>query len=164
MPDTFTLALAFVLQQEGGAKIADDPRDPGGLTKWGISQRAYPGLDIRALTEADASAIYRRDYWDATGCGNLPPAVAFIHFDCCVNQGPGTAAKTLQLAAGVEPDGKIGPKTLGAIQRMPAGKLATEYAALRMSHYGRLPHFDTYGLGWSRRLAACLVAAITLET
>lgn len=158
---TFAAALAFVLEREGDSTITDDPRDPGGLTKYGISKRAYPSVDIRALTESDAAAIYRRDYWDATGCGNLPDALAVVHFDASVNQGPGTAAKLLQLSAGAEPDGKIGPKTLGMIQRAKPADLVAEYTARRANHYGRLPRFDTYGLGWMRRLTACQALALS---
>lgn len=155
--DAFDKALAFVLKHEGG--YVNDPRDPGGETNFGISKAAYPGVDIKALTREGAAAIYRRDYWDRAGCGNLPAGVAFFHFDTAVNQGPGAAAKFLQLAAGVEADGKIGPKTLAAVQRARPGDLLVEYAARRADHYGRLPHFPTYGLGWMRRLAACLALA-----
>lgn len=156
--DAFDKALAFVLKHEGG--YVDDPRDPGGETNFGISKAAYPGVDIKALTRDGAAAIYRRDYWDRSGCGNLPAAVAFFHFDTAVNQGPGTAAKFLQLAAGVEADGKIGLKTLAAVQRARPADLLVEYAARRADHYGRLPHSPTYGLGWMRRLSACLALAI----
>ncbi|MFC5356486.1 glycoside hydrolase family 108 protein [Azospirillum himalayense] len=158
MPSTFDMALAFVLTREGG--YTNDPRDPGGETSFGISKAAYPGIDIKGLTRDGAAAIYRRDYWDRAGCGNLPAGVALFHFDTAVNQGPGTAAKFLQLAAGVEADGKIGPKTLAAVQRAKPTDLLTEYAARRADHYARLPHFPTYGLGWMRRLCACLVLAI----
>lgn len=160
MSALFEKALAFVLEKEGGPTITDDPRDPGGLTRWGISKRAYPDLDIRNLTRDQAAAIYRRDYWDRAGCGNMPAGVAFFHFDTTVNQGVGTAAKFLQLAAGVDADGKIGPKTLAAVQRARPADLLVEYAARRADHYGRLPHFPTYGLGWMRRQAACLALAI----
>ncbi len=164
MPDSFfDTALAFVLEREGGAVITDDPKDPGGLTRWGICQRAYPDLNIRALTREQATTLYRRDYWEAGGCDALPPAVAAFHFDCCVNQGLTTAVRFLQRAIGVEPDGQFGPKTLVAVQRKPSLDLLTEYAAQRLNHYGRLPHFTTYGLGWSRRLTACLAMALGIN-
>lgn len=159
----FDRALAFVLQHEGGDTITDDPADPGGLTKWGISLRSYPGLDIRALTRDQAADIYCADYWHAGSCDALPPGVAVMHMDACVNQGVKAAAKLLQLAAGVTADGAIGPKTLAAVQRMDAAALLTEYAARRMSHYGRLPHFDRFGLGWSRRLMACMALCLTFR-
>ena len=59
--DRFVRAIDRVLVHEGGD--ADDPRDAGGRTRWGISQRTYPTLDIRRLTRADAIALYRRDFW-----------------------------------------------------------------------------------------------------
>ncbi|WP_425526518.1 glycosyl hydrolase 108 family protein [Xanthomonas oryzae] len=52
-----------MLSHEGG--YVNDPRDPGGETQWGISKRAYPELNIRALTRDQAIEIYRRDYWGA---------------------------------------------------------------------------------------------------
>ncbi len=158
--DAFDKALAFVLKHEGG--YVNDPRDPGGETNFGICKASYPSVDIKALTRDAAAAIYRRDYWDRAGCGNLPPGVAVLHFDTAVNQGPGAAAKFLQLAAGVEADGKIGPKTLAAVQRAKSADLLTEYTARRADHYGRLPHFPTYGLGWMRRLSACLALALSI--
>lgn len=154
MTDVFNLALDFVLAQEGG--YTNDAEDPGGETNFGICKRAYPNIDIKSLTLDTAKAIYRRDYWDAAKCGDLPPAVAVMHFDCAVNQGVGAAAKFLQFAAGVKADGAIGPKTIAAVSAGDETQIVLEYAARRMSHYGRLPHFETFGLGWSRRLMKVL--------
>ena len=44
----FDKAFELVIGHEGG--LVDHPADPGGLTKYGISKRAYPNLDIRNLT------------------------------------------------------------------------------------------------------------------
>ena len=57
----FQHCIDRILAEEGG--IANLRKDPGGLTKFGISQRAYPTLDIAHLALADAEALYRRDYW-----------------------------------------------------------------------------------------------------
>lgn len=85
----FRRALIFVLKWEGG--YVCNPNDPGGETKWGISKRAYPNLDIRNLSEEDAAKIYARDYWDACGCDSIvfPDCVAV--FDTAVNCGVGRA-------------------------------------------------------------------------
>src|SRR5581483_11873606 len=107
MPDPFQAAVDFVLAAEGG--IVDDPSDPGGLTRFGISQRAYPNLDIRRLTLADAKALYRKDYWDACSCDKLPPGIAFVVFDAAVNQGVSASIRMLQRAVSVKEDGVIGP-------------------------------------------------------
>jgi lysozyme family protein len=156
----FDAALAFVLEHEGGDKITDDPRDPGGLTRYGICQRSYPGLDIRNLTRADAAAIYARDYWQASRCDKLPPTIAFMHFDCSVNQGVGAAAKLLQEALGVIPDGKIGPNTIAAALMAKPIPILIEYAARRGKRYADNPNFDRFGLGWLRRLSACLAHSL----
>jgi lysozyme family protein len=83
----FDKALALVLRHEGG--LVDDPRDPGGLTNCGISQRAYPDLDIRNLKVADIALIYRTDYWDAikgdwVGWGGDTLANVSCEVDCIV--------------------------------------------------------------------------------
>ena len=56
-PLDFTDAAALIIESEGGERITDDPRDPGGLTKYGISQRAYPRLDIERLTRDEVIAL-----------------------------------------------------------------------------------------------------------
>ena len=47
----FDEAVTRTLEFEGGGKLHNNPGDRGGLTKWGISQNAFPGLDIANLTE-----------------------------------------------------------------------------------------------------------------
>jgi len=54
--DAFEVALNFVLKWEGG--YVNDPRDSGGETKFGISKKAYPNLDIKNLTQQQAGEIY----------------------------------------------------------------------------------------------------------
>lgn len=74
----------------------NDPDDPGGLTKWGISQRAYPALDIRNLTQQEAEAIYYRDYWRPCGAQALEWPLSLIHFDAAVNSGLSRAKRFLK--------------------------------------------------------------------
>ncbi len=94
----FDKALDFTLSWEGG--YSNDPVDPGGETNFGISKRAYPNVDIKALTRESASAIYERDYWKGGGCHLLPWSLNACHFDACVNHGPGRAAGFLKMAKG----------------------------------------------------------------
>lgn len=70
---------------EGG--YVNDPADPGGETKYGISKRAYPNVDIRNLTPELAGTIYENDYWGPAGCAQLPPGMALVVFDSAVNCG-----------------------------------------------------------------------------
>jgi lysozyme family protein len=157
----FDRAVALVLDAEG--VFSDDPHDRGGATKYGISQRAYPGLDIRSLTRDQAIALYRGDYWDACRCGQMPWWAALTVFDAAVNQGPGVAAIAMQRALGLVMDGVIGSKTLAAIAGAdPASGLAL-YLTERTLHYVAAADWPRYGRGWTRRLyhmqAAALVGA-----
>src|SRR5207244_1797640 len=95
-PPAFERAVARVLGDEGG--YADNPSDPGGETKFGISKREYPQLDIAALTRADAIAIYYRDWWQRYRYSELPGPIAAKVFDLAVNIGPAHAVRCLQRA------------------------------------------------------------------
>lgn len=81
----FDRAVDFVLEREGG--LSEDPNDPGGLTKYGISQKAYPNLDIKNLTIDDAKKIYYEDYWLKSGCNELNFPFDIIVFDTSVHCG-----------------------------------------------------------------------------
>jgi lysozyme family protein len=147
---SFDKALAFILKWEGGE--VNDPRDPGGHTKFGISKRAYPDLDIANLTLDDAKVIYKRDYWDEVKGDLLPEGISTLVFDSAVNQGPLRATLMLQKALGVDADGIIGPRTVKAAQRANPRSLMVDFAAQRALHYAKLPTFGIYGRGWMRRL------------
>lgn len=146
---TFDEALPIILRFEGGATITDDPRDPGGLTKYGISQRAFPTLDIRNLTEAGAAAIYRREYWDRAKCDSLPSHLRLVVFDMAVNMGVGKAVLTLQKAVGVAQDGILGANTVRAAERLPDA--LARVCAERVLAYSGMRGFDVFGRGWLRR-------------
>ena len=162
----FEQAFAIVIGHEGGFDTtrADPGNWTGGAvgqgdlrgTNWGISAAAYPTLDIETLTQEDARAIYRRDYWDRLHADVLPPPLALLVFDAGVNNGVGRAAAWLQTAVGSVPDGQIGPATLAALQARVAALggagLCAEFQARRMAFMAGLPTWRSFGLGWARRL------------
>lgn len=150
----FPRAVANVLEHEGG--YVNDPDDPGGETNFGISKRAYPDLDIRALNAGTASDIYRRDYWAPIKGDQLPPDIAIYLLDTAVNCGVGRAVRMLQTVAGVPADGKVGPATIQAA-RYP-GILARLDIA-RHKYYKSLMGFAKYGNGWARRAAETFLLA-----
>jgi lysozyme family protein len=150
----FDAAFEVVIGHEGG--YVDHPNDPGGRTKFGISQRAYPNLDIPNLTLDQAKAIYRRDYWDKVRGDELPDAVALQVFDAAVNQGVRSAIRMLQSAVGAEVDGVYGPKTHAAVWRTNPVRLAIRFNAARLEFLTTLPHWASFGRGWARRVAANL--------
>lgn len=148
--NAFRQAVAWVIEREGGGTVTDDPDDPGGLTRWGISKRAFPHTDIRNLSREEAEDIYLRKYWLVCKCDAFPPPVAVALFDSAVNQGPGKAVRLLQRALGVEDDGAIGDDTLSAAMRAVPGELLVQYLSRRAVDYARLdPKFHR---GWFVRL------------
>jgi lysozyme family protein len=93
----FNKAIVTTLAREGGSKFTDDPNDRGGATKYGISQRSYPNIDIRNLSEQDARTIYKRDYWDRLrGDEITSQVIAEQLFDTCVNMGVKTGSRLAQ--------------------------------------------------------------------
>jgi lysozyme family protein len=107
----FDKAFNILLQFEGTA-FTDYNNDMGGETKYGISKAAYPSLNIAALTEFQAKAIYGTDYWLKSNCQKLKPELQYAVFDTAVNMGTETAVRLLQEAAGIKIDGIFGAQTL----------------------------------------------------
>ena len=172
----FDQAFRIVVGEEGG--YTADPADPGnwtggacgrGLcngTRFGVSAAAYPGVAIATLTLDAARTIYRRDYWDPVGGDSLPPPLALLVFDAAVNNGVSRAVRWLQTAAGVPPDGAMGPRTLAAVAAQ-AGQdveLLAEFQAQRLLFMAGLPTWRTFGLGWARRLCRLSFAAISMPS
>jgi lysozyme family protein len=149
--DPFETAVNFVLSSEGG--LVDDGSDPGGLTKFGISQRSYPHLNIHDLTIEDARTLYRKDYWNRCSCDQLPAGVALVLFDAAVNQGAGASIRMLQSALNVREDGVIGWTTLSAVGAHATASIVGEIIARRSMAYALSPLVSKDGLGWFRRLA-----------
>jgi lysozyme family protein len=151
-PSIFDIAFQITVGIEGG--YVNDPNDPGGETKYGISKRAYPNVDIANLTLADAKQLYEKDYWEVAHCQDCPPTLAILVFDAAVNNGPGAAISWLQSAVGVTADGNIGPVTLAAIAGIKdiTQTVALFHGARILSMSGQ-EGWATYGNGWSRRLA-----------
>lgn len=86
------------LRQDGG--YTNDPRDPGGETKWGHSKRAHPDIDIPNMTLDKAIALYKEDYYDVYKTKSTPldldvcrPSYAVAMFDTGVNCGVNRAYK-----------------------------------------------------------------------
>ncbi len=148
----FQRAIPILLEEEGG--LVDNPKDPGGLTKYGISHRSYPNVDIRALTPEGAAAIYERDWWPACGADKLPWPLCLFVFDHAVNAGCVAAIKCLQRAAHVKDDGNLGPLTLGAVERANLRLLCRQFNVERCHFYMRLNSASTFGLGWLGRVAS----------
>lgn len=150
----FKKAVEFVLKHEGG--YVNDPHDHGGETKFGISKRAYPNLDIKNLTRDKAIEIYKRDYWDMLP-GALPTAIHCVLFDCAVNAGHGRAIRLLQAAIKVNPDGQWGKLSQSALTKLNQNEVLLRFSTERIMFYSALSTFSRFGKGWVNRVVASLL-------
>ena len=151
---SFKEIIEKVLHHEGG--YVNDPKDLGGETKYGITKRFYPDVDIKNLTIEQATEIYKKDYWDKNRVESLPQNLWHIYFDMCVNMGKRTAVKVLQRAAvnkgkDIEVDGGLGPMTIKALSGVELDRVR----AFRVKYYVDLitakPEQEKFYLGWFRR-------------
>jgi lysozyme family protein len=168
MRESFATALAVVLAAEGG--YAEHPRDPGGPTFRGITLatlaaawgRSATTAELRALTQAEIAAIYRRRFWAAVGGDGLPAGVDLAVFDMAVNSGPARAVRLLQSVLGVARDGVVGPRTLAAARGAPPGDLVRALCRARQGFLRRLAIWPVFGRGWTRRVRTVEARALAL--
>jgi len=122
----FDRAMEFILKWEG--LYSNDTRDSGGETKYGISHKAYPMLDIKTLGIEDAKLIYEKDYWKASGADKLDWPMCLVVMDTAVNMGVGRAKGFAEKAFNW-----------------------TDYLFLRIEHYAKL-NKPMYLRGWLNRV------------
>lgn len=152
----FEQAFSYTQDFEGWDKITNDPDDPGGLTKYGISKRSHPDVDIENLTEEEAKAIYKTDYWDPIkGDSIVNAALSIKLFDCAVNMGTHRAIKFFQEAANqmscnLDEDGRMGPKTLSSLNSSDPDVFFLFLVPILEAYYTGLGK-KKYLKGWLRR-------------
>lgn len=166
---TFSEIIKHTLRHEGG--FVDNPHDRGGRTNFGITQKTLdsvndPSLpkDVKDLTEAQASAIYHKFYWEPLKADQLPFEIRAMLFDQAVNSGVSGAVKRLQKILNLTPDGVIGQQTIAAAWRsMQPAKLRDEYFKATLDHYARIVSNDStqaqFLRGWLRRAASVFLDA-----
>lgn len=158
-------SFELMLKSEGG--FVNHKDDPGGMTNLGVTKRVWEQWvgresnekEMRSLTPAMVEPLYKRKYWDACKCDDLPEGLDYLVFDFAVNAGPGRSIKTLQTAVGTTPDGIIGPKTLAAVRAIDPHELIEKFSVAKTEFYESLPTFPTFGRGWLNRVADVKVKA-----
>ncbi|MBN1604736.1 MAG: hypothetical protein JW915_24215 [Chitinispirillaceae bacterium] len=153
----FEKAVNLILKYEGA--YVNDPKDPGGETKFGISKKSYPTLDIKNLSIADAKSIYYRDYWLPCRCDEVDYKIALIIFDTAVNMGVVLAVELLQKSCSVKTDGIFGSQTMAKVAVMDPLFLITTYCSYRMMEYVKMKNFRYYGHGWTKRTIETAIMA-----
>lgn len=134
---TFELAIPTIIRHEGG--YINNPNDPGGATRYGISLRWLKSIglygdingdlhvdikDIQALTLATAERFYQVYWWDHYGYGRIDAQVlATKILDMAVNMGAPRAHRIVQTALGAHPDGILGPNTLAGLNAVSEAPL-----------------------------------------
>ena len=153
----FNTAIIKTLVHEGGDTFTNDTTDRGGATKYGISEKAYPDLDIRNLTEDEAKAIYKQNYWDRVRGDDIQSQmIAETIFDVCVNMGVVGGSKLAQKTLKIEPaDGIIGPQSLAVINAADEDLFVAKFALAKIQRYTEICRADEsqkkYLLGWLNR-------------
>lgn len=156
-------AVMKTLAREGGARYTEVPGDTGGATKYGISKRAYPQLDIANITEQQAKDIYRADYWNAVRGDEIgAQAVAENMFDTAVNMGVSRAVKLAQLALGLKPvDGQLTAATFAALNAAEADRFLADFTLAKVARYVSLCNTNRsqskFLLGWLNRVMGAVV-------
>ncbi len=165
MRETLTTALDLMFGHEGG--YVNNPKDPGGATKYGITHRtlaAHRGVvsvspaQVKTLSKEEAIEIYRRSYWVQSGGDLLPVGIDFMAFDYGVNSGPAQAVKSLQRVVGVIADGIVGGQTVAAVNAYK-GDLTDAYATERLRFMRTLKTWPVFGRGWQKRVSAVVSQA-----
>lgn len=157
----FDRAITLLLKHEGG--YVNDPRDPGGETKYGITKRTYPNEDIKNLTPERAKEIYRKDFWEPIRGDELPFDVAFNLLDGAVNSGVSQSVRWMQRAAEIADDGVIGDETMKAWLRYQPAALAARYNGHRGQFFTKLKTWPAFGKGWTARFTENLRAVELVE-
>jgi len=159
MKANYKIVQPWVLAYEGG--YVDHPKDPGGATMEGVTQRTYSadrqrrGLSTRPVRQMDPGerdAIYKIQYWDAVRGDDLPSGIDAAVYDYAVNSGPGRAARELQAVLGVKQDGVIGLMTLEAARAEDPLTVIKALCERRLAFMKRLRHWPTFAKGWTRRV------------
>ncbi|MDQ3234538.1 MAG: hypothetical protein M3Q07_22265 [Pseudobdellovibrionaceae bacterium] len=163
----FQDAVRLVLEFEGGGRIVSHPKDPGGLTKYGISLRAHPDLGeagIRNLTEAQAIDIYRQKYWIPLKLSRFSPRLSLPLFDAAVNHGPRAGGMIFQqalnrLGADLVVDGMLGEKTVKASKSYSPKRVLAAFLSERLRFYRGLENHNVFGFGWDKRIIEVAISS-----
>ncbi|MDB5800688.1 MAG: hypothetical protein JWL63_1627 [Rhodocyclales bacterium] len=162
----FNPAFEEMIQNEGGYQLTNVASDRGGQTYAGIARNFHsnwPGwtiIDRGDMGNLELSRLvrefYKANFWDVvSGDAIGPQAIAAGIFDFAVNAGTSTAAKLAQLVVSAVPDGRIGPKTLAALNELDEGVFVLKYSLAKVARYAEICNKDRsqskFLLGWINR-------------
>ena len=157
--EKFEKAFGYMIENEGGYVF--DKNDPGGETKFGISKKSYPHLNIKALTLEDAKKIYYEDYWIKGKIDQIQSEIIAAQLlDLTVNLGIRAATIILQRALRsasiyVSEDGLMGPVTISAVSNSEPNILLAAMKSEAAGYYrlitSKNPRLKKFLQGWLNR-------------
>lgn len=173
--EKFNKAFELLMEDEGG--FVNDEADPGGATKYGITQKTYEQyigrkveiIDMKNLTVEVAKEIYLKNYWNPLSCEYVnDAAIAICMFNTGVLHGLQTSAKTTQrvlslLGATIKIDGVIGGETTKHLNMIQAKTFLKLFHKLILERIETLvfnnPKLSKFKRGWENRTHRLLTLA-----
>lgn len=173
--ERFQKAVQVVEYHEG--IMSHDKYDPGGITRFGISLRFLKAAgididmdgdidadDIRAIDRTKERDIFYKKFWKPYRFNEIKSeSIAIKLFDLSINMGTRQAIRLLQESINninennmsVIVDGKLGNKTLHAINNSDQMMLLIEFKMIAVKFYRSLveknPVLEKFIEGWERR-------------
>lgn len=168
-----TILEGLVFPVEGG--YVDHPRDPGGATNMGITIHTMKALeldldndgdidreDVKLVTKDIASDIYEKRYWVPVEGDKAPSGLDAVFLDAAINSGPRASIRWFQRAAGLTPDGILGPITRRAISNANPRLSVLKTIEERLSSVRQFRDYDVFGRGWENRIEHVKTFALAL--
>lgn len=162
----FPRALVITVHEEGG--WSNNPKDPGGATMKGVTQRVFDayctkhGLPLHSvgdISDGQLQDIYQTGYWHPAGCDQLPWPLNAAVFDFAVNSGVHQAVLELQRTLSIPADGVFGPMTHATAEHVMSSdgaRLIVDYLMARRGFYRTLvaqkPNLHEFLNGWLSRV------------
>jgi len=159
----FMQAYESMIRNEGGYTLHTVSGDRGGMTYAGIARNFHPNwpgwaaIDRGDIPDTElVRQFYRQNFWTPIrGDDIADQRVARNVFDFAVNAGVATSSRLAQIVVGTTPDGKIGPRTLAALNAIDPEKFVLAFALAKLARYRDIVTRDRtqqkFLLGWLNR-------------
>ena len=167
----YTKLAPFICKWEGGDKYTNDPVDRGGATKYGITLETWKNVgydknkdgkidkkDIMLLSYEDFLKVFKKNFWDKWQGDKIKnQSVANIVVDWLWGSGKWGIIYP-QRILGVKDDGKVGPKTIEAINKVNPKEFFEKVKKSRIQFYQNIvknnPSQKKFIKGWTNRANA----------
>jgi lysozyme family protein len=173
MNNFFDQAFDYLMRDEG-FKYVNDPKDSGGPTRYGITQKSYEDYvkrivtidEIKNMSIDEAKKFYLERYWKPIRCNDLTSLpVAVCLFDSAVLYGSMTATILAQKAASLcgatlKFDGLLGDKSVEALNTVKSVDFLGAFHGLVLARIEAVissnPKDEVYRDGWTNRAGRLL--------